>query len=86
MFALDGNPWGNPELFFLLREYALVLLFGLLAATPLFIRSKEKLLGMSDKTGNLLVTLGNILQFILFFVSLSSLVMGTHVPFVFTGI
>ena len=86
MFALDGNPWGNPELFFLLREYALVLLFGLLAATPLFIRSKEKLLGMSDKTGDLLVTLGNILQFILFFVSLSSLVMGTHVPFVFTGI
>jgi len=67
---------------FYLREYLVVLLIGILCATPIFRILREKLSAL-PKTGTALLLVGYLGQILLFLASIAALVMNAHNPFIY---
>ena len=84
MFGQGGLGLTDDMLIVCLRDYRIVLIAGLLCATPVFAWLKKKLAGGSEgamAAGGEAVTW--IFQIALFLVSVGALLMGAHNPFIY---
>ncbi|MBQ7846275.1 MAG: MBOAT family protein [Clostridia bacterium] len=73
--------WDATGLYYL-REYLVVLLVGIVCATPIFRTLREKLIPM-PKAGTALLLAGYLGQILLFLCSIAALVMNAHNPFIY---
>lgn len=83
MFAMAGNPLIDDTFQFYFREYLVVLVAGFLCATPVFPFIKEKFSKVGHKAACFCSGFGTVLQFALFLVGVSFLVMNAHNPFIY---
>ena len=82
MLGLQNLPLCNAETLYYLRSYALILIFGMLGATPLVKRSVEKF--KETKAGGWITTIAEpILQITLLVVITAYLVDGSFNPFLY---
>ncbi|MBQ7865371.1 MAG: MBOAT family protein, partial [Clostridia bacterium] len=73
--------WDTTGLYYL-REYLVVLVVGIVCATPIFRTLREKLIPM-PKAGTALLLAGYLGQILLFLCSIATLVMNAHNPFIY---
>ena len=84
MFGLGGAGLTDNALTVCLRDYRIVMLAGLLCATPLFARLKEKGAGGAEGPRAAAVeAVSWAVQMALFLVSVGALLMGAHNPFIY---
>ncbi len=83
MFALNGNLFWDDMFQFHLREYMVILAAGILCSTPLIRWGKEKLSAFHVRVGQACEVTGIAVQFALFLVGISYLVMNAHNPFIY---
>ena len=83
MAGLGGNAFVDDTFLFYLREYAVILAAGLLCSTPLLRVCGEKLRSAGAKWGELWDVCGEAVQFVLFIVGISFLIMNAHNPFIY---
>ena len=84
MFGLSHGIFADDTLIFHIRDYAAVLLAGILCSTPLFAWLKKKLAGPQESSRAAAVeAIGWIIQLALFLVSVGALLMGAHNPFIY---
>ena len=83
MFGFSGHAFADAWFLYWLREYAVFLLIGILCCTPIFRVIGEKLgLGRMNE-GEWESEAGCVIQFILFLISFSCLVMQANNPFIY---
>ena len=83
MFGLNGNTLADDTFRFNVQEYGVILLAGIICATPVFRLAENKLRFVSGKMEALCNNSASVIQFILFLISISFLVMNTHNPFIY---
>ena len=84
MFGLNGGAFADDALIFCLRNYGVVLAAGLLCATPVFARGKEKLAGRQEGVRAVAAEgIAWMVQLALFLCSVGALLMGAHNPFIY---
>ena len=83
MVGLGGNVFIDDTFRFYLREYAVILVAGLLCSTPLLWICGEKLQAADGKWGELWDVGGEAVQLVLFIVGISFLIMNAHNPFIY---
>ena len=83
MFGFSGHAFADAWFLYWLREYAVFLIVGILCCTPIFRVIGEKLkLGRMNQ-GEWESEAGCIIQFLLFLISFSCLVMQANNPFIY---
>ena len=83
MFGFSGHAFADAWFLYWLREYAVFLIVGILCCTPVFRVIGEKLkLGRMNQ-GEWESEAGCIIQFLLFLISFSCLVMQANNPFIY---
>ena len=84
MFGLNGGALADDQLIFYGREYLSVLVAGILCATPLLARMKERLAGPGEgPRAAAAEALTWVIQLALFLCSVGALLMGAHNPFIY---
>lgn len=83
MLAANGSAPVDEQFLFWLREYAVILVFGIFCAMPVLKLLKEKLSAKGERAAVCCSYLGCGVQFLLFIVSISFLVMDAHNPFIY---
>ena len=83
MFGMADNALADSVVQFNLREYLAIFLAGCLCATPIFKILKERISRCGRRAASLCAGAGYTVQFILFIVSVSFLVMDAHNPFIY---
>jgi len=85
MLHLSGNGFGlsDSALHFYFLEYGMIVIAGLLCAVPLFPKLKKRLSEKGEQWAVACDCLGCIVQFGLFILSVSFLVMNAHNPFIY---
>ena len=83
MFGLGENALADDTFRFYLREYGVILAAGLLCSTPLLRVCGEKLRSAGEKWGAFWDWGGEAVQFALFLVGISFLIMNAHNPFIY---
>ena len=83
MFGFSGHAFADAWFLYWLREYAVFIIIGILCCTPIFrvIAEKLKLGRMQD--GEWESEAGCVIQFVLFLISFSCLVMQANNPFIY---
>ena len=83
MFGFSGHAFADAWFLYWLREYAVFIIIGILCCTPVFrvIAEKLKLGRMQD--GEWESEAGCVIQFVLFLISFSCLVMQANNPFIY---
>lgn len=82
MFGLTGAPLIDDTFIFTAREYIVYLAFGIICSLPI-LKGVRKLLTSRSFLLEGVNSLGYVLQFLLFVVSFSFLVMNAHNPFIY---
>lgn len=82
MFGMRGYPVMDIMALFHLREYALLIVVGMIGATPMIRVLRGK---MVQRFGaeRMIGTLEGMIQMVLFIIGISALVMNTHNPFIY---
>lgn len=83
MFGMAGNGLMDGVARFNMREYFIVFAAGCLCATPVFKVLKERISSRGPRAAVLCNGAGYAVQFLLFIVSVSFLVMNAHNPFIY---
>ena len=83
MFMLNGNSISDNSFLFTLRNYYMTIIIGIVCATPVFRKLKTIIEKKSSVTAAVLFIVFDFVQVILFAVSVSSIVMSTHNPFIY---
>lgn len=83
MFGFAGNSVLDTTAIFYLKEYCVIIIFGILASTPIFKFIWKKIDGIGKYGAVLSSTLEKGVQLILFIISISFLVMNAHNPFIY---
>ena len=83
MFGLSGHAFSDAWFLFWLREYSVFIVIGILCCTPLFRIILEKLKLGQTRNGEWESGVSCVIQFILFLVSFSCLVMQANNPFIY---
>ena len=84
MFGLNGRQLIDNTLFFYLRDYLMILLVGIVCATPFFTWLKEKLVNGSEGARAAVVeAIVWAIQLAFFLSSVGALLMGAHNPFIY---
>jgi D-alanyl-lipoteichoic acid acyltransferase DltB (MBOAT superfamily) len=83
MFGMAGNAFIDGAVRFNLREYFTIFVAGCLCATPVFKVLKERISSRGPRAALLVKGAGYAVQLLLFVVSVSSLVMNAHNPFIY---
>ena len=83
MFGISGNIFINEKTLFYIREYGFIMLAGCICSTNLFEKLYMIIKKRGGKTFNAYIWGTNIIQFLLFIVSISYIVMNAHNPFIY---
>lgn len=83
MFGMDGAPGTDSAFRFYLREYGVILAAGLIGSTPAPHSFVTKLRSAGGAQGRLWDLGADLVQFVLFLVGISALVMDSHNPFIY---
>lgn len=83
MFGLSGNVLTDAYIFRYSMEYMVPLLLGVLCSTPVFKITGEQFVRAFGKQEWIVNTLSSIWYILLFLISVSYLVIGSHNPFVY---
>ncbi len=85
MLHLSGNRFGKSDAMFhfYLREYGTILLSGLVCSVPFFTTVKRRLSAKGVRWAEICDGMGDAVQFGLFILSVSFLVMNAHNPFIY---
>jgi len=85
MLHLSSNGFGKSDIkfHFYVREYGAILLVGLICSMPLVTTIKGKISAKGTRWAELCDGIGNVVQFGLFILSVSFLVMNAHNPFIY---
>lgn len=83
MFGLTGANLTDTLFWFNLREYFVIIVMGAVCSTPLIRKVKERLSAKNVSTQLVCDGVGSAVQVILFFVSVSFLIMNAHNPFIY---
>ena len=83
MLGMGGSALFDAQTMFYLREYALTMLAGVLCSAPLLLAAQEKLEKRSASAAAALRTAEHVMEFVLFWVSVSALVMDAYNPFIY---
>ena len=85
MFGLNGAPAADALFRFNLREYAVYLAMGLLCSTPIWGILRRWLSARGQTAARLCDGAACAVQFFLFLVGVSALVMNAHNPFIYSN-
>ena len=83
MFALTGTAAADTAFWFNLREYFVIIVMGMVCSTPVIRNIKERLSAKTTRAQLVCDGIGSAVQVILFFVSVSFLIMNAHNPFIY---
>ena len=83
MFALKGNTWIDDNAIFYFREYFVLFVCGLFCALPILKNLGERMEKRGTQWAACRDYIGSGVQFVLFVVSVSFLVMNAHNPFIY---
>ena len=83
MLGLCGKAITDSLFWFNLREYAVFIAAGLLCATPLLGMVRGKLTERNDALGHVCTGTACVVQFVLFLIGVSALVIKAHNPFIY---
>lgn len=83
MFALSGNALYDAESVFFFKEYIIMIIAGVICSTPILRNLKKRISSASPKACALVNASGYAVQFVLFVVGVSYLVMNAHNPFIY---
>lgn len=83
MFGFAGNALIDDTSIFYLKDYAVIMLAGLVCSTPIIRNVKNKISELSHKAEMSVNLVSYIVQFVLFIVGVSYLVMNAHNPFIY---
>jgi len=85
MLHLSGNGFGRSDtlLYFYVREYGVILVAGIICSTRLLPALKEKISSTGKNEAIVCNFIGCTVQFCLFVISISFLVMNAHNPFIY---
>ena len=83
MFGLSGHAFADAWFLFWLKEYSVYLVVGILCCTPVFRVIGRKLHLGGEREGEWESGAGAVIQFVLFLVSFSCLVMQANNPFIY---
>jgi len=85
MLRLSGNGFGRSDVMFhfYLREYGAILLAGLICSVPLFAAAKERISAKGARWAEVCDGVSGVVQFGLFILGVSFLVMNAHNPFIY---
>lgn len=82
MFGLSGGSFIDENAVFYFKEYLIVLIIGILCATPLF-KAINARLSKTEKGAALSLSATYFIQIALFIICISFLVMNAHNPFIY---
>ena len=83
MFGFSGHAFADAWFLYWLREYAVFIIIGILCCTPIFRVIAEKLKLGRMQEGEWESEAGCVIQFVLFLISFSCLVMQANNPFIY---
>ena len=83
MCGFSGHAFADAWFLYWLREYAVFIIIGILCCTPVFRVSAEKLKLGRMQDGEWESEAGCVIQFVLFLISFSCLVMQANNPFIY---
>lgn len=83
MFALKQNGWMDDNTVFYYREYAVLLVAGIVCALPVLKNLGERFTKKGPRFAACGEAIGSVIQFALFLVGVSYLVMNAHNPFIY---